>query len=170
MGRMGGMPAADQIYDCPRLAYRLPTAERSVPTLALGPGVIPALLQLVLDRLQDGGFRSRGLPADALTIATVETGVALRCFDADRLVGELCIRDAAPGERLPGRASDLAAGTLTIADATGPVGLLFGETAAGREVERDSRRIAIAAVGVGAVPSISIDEALWIAAATLEAA
>jgi len=126
--------------------------------------------QLVLDRLQDGGFRSRGLPADALTIATIETGVALRCFDADRIVGELCIRDAGPGERLPGRASELAAGTLTIADETGPVGLLFGDTAADREVERDSRRIAIAAVGVGAVPAISVDEALWIAAATLEAA
>jgi DNA/RNA-binding domain of Phe-tRNA-synthetase-like protein len=126
--------------------------------------------QLVLDRLQDGGFRSRGLPADALTIATIETGVALRCFDADRLEGELCIRDAAPGERLPGRRSELATGTLTIADESGPVGLLFGETAAGRGVERESRRIAIAAVGVGAVPSISIDEALWIAAATLEAA
>jgi DNA/RNA-binding domain of Phe-tRNA-synthetase-like protein len=126
--------------------------------------------QLVLDRLRDGGFRSRGLPADALTIATVETGVALRCFDADRLVGNLCIRDAAPGERLPGKASELATGTLTIADEAGPVGLLFGETAADREVERGSRRIAIAAVGVGAVPSISVDEALWIAAATLEAA
>jgi DNA/RNA-binding domain of Phe-tRNA-synthetase-like protein len=126
--------------------------------------------QLVLDRLQDGGFRSRGLPADALTIATIETGVALCCFDADRLEGELCIRDAAPGERLPGRTSELATGTLTIADESGPVALLFGATAAGRAVERDSRRIAIAAVGVGAVPAISVEEALWIAAATLEAA
>jgi DNA/RNA-binding domain of Phe-tRNA-synthetase-like protein len=126
--------------------------------------------QLVLDRLQDGGFRSRGLPTDALTIATIETGVALRCFDADRLVGELCIRDAAPGERLPGRTSELATGTLTIADESGPVGLLFGDTATGRAVERDSRRIAIAAVGVGAVPAISVEEALWIAAATLEGA
>ena len=126
--------------------------------------------QLVLDRLQDGGFRSRGLPADALTIATVETGVALRCFDADRLQGDLCIRDAAPGERLPGRTSELATGTLTIADESGPVGLLFGDTAADREVERESRRIAIAAIGVGAVPAIAIDEALWIAAATLEGA
>jgi DNA/RNA-binding domain of Phe-tRNA-synthetase-like protein len=126
--------------------------------------------QLVLDRLQDGGFRSRGLPADALTIATVETGVALRCFDADRLEGELCIRDAAPGEHLRGRASELATGTLTIADERAPVGLLFGATAAGRAVERDSRRVAIAAIGVGAVPAIAIDEALWIAAATLEGA
>src|SRR6201996_5627505 len=126
--------------------------------------------QLVLDRLQDGCFRSRGLPADALTIATIETGVSLRAFDADQLDGELCIRDAAPGERLPGQASELATGTLTIADEAGPIGPLFGETGAGREVDRDSRRIAIAAVGVGAVPSISIDEALWIAAATLEGA
>lgn len=126
--------------------------------------------QLVLDRLRYGGFRSHGLPTDALTIATIETGVALRCFDADRLEGELCIRDAAPGERLPGKAGDLPTGTLAIADDSGPVGLLFGVTAAGRAVERDSRRIAIAAIGVGAVPAISIDEALWIAAATLEAA
>src|ERR1700761_2749982 len=84
--------------------------------------------QLVLDRLQDGCFRSRGLPYDALTIATIETGVALRCFDADRLDGELCIRDSAPGEWLPGRSSELATGTLTIADDSGPVALLFGAT------------------------------------------
>ncbi len=126
--------------------------------------------QLVLDRLQDGGFRSCGLPTDALTIATIETGVALRAFDADRLEGELCIRDAAPGESLPGRASELAGGTLTIADDSGPVGLLFGATAAGREVDRDSRRITVAAVGVGAVPAIAVEEALWIAASALEAA
>jgi DNA/RNA-binding domain of Phe-tRNA-synthetase-like protein len=126
--------------------------------------------QLVLDRLQDGCFRSRGLPADALTIATVETGVALRAFDADRLVGDLCIRDSAPGEALPGRASELTAGTLTLADESGPVGLLFGPTGAGRGVERESRRFAIAAVAVGAVPAIAVEEALWIAASALEAA
>ena len=43
--------------------------------------------QLALDRLQDGGFKTHGLPADALTIATVETGIALRAFDAERLEG-----------------------------------------------------------------------------------
>jgi DNA/RNA-binding domain of Phe-tRNA-synthetase-like protein len=126
--------------------------------------------QLVLDRLQDGCFRSRGMPLDALTIATIETGVALRVFDADRLDGELCIRDAAPGEWLPGRSSELATGTLTIADESGPVGLLFGATGRGRAVERESRRFTIAAVGVGAVPMIAVEEALWIAASALEAA
>jgi DNA/RNA-binding domain of Phe-tRNA-synthetase-like protein len=124
--------------------------------------------QLVLDRLQDGCFRSRGLPADALTIATVETGVALRAFDADRLEGRLCIRDSAPGEGLAGARGELVAGTLTIADERDPVGLLFGPTAAGCEVERSSRRIALAAIAVGAVPQIAVEEALWIAAATVE--
>jgi DNA/RNA-binding domain of Phe-tRNA-synthetase-like protein len=126
--------------------------------------------QLVLERLEHGCFRGRGLPLDALTIATIETGVALFAYDADRLEGALCIRDAAPGECLPGRRNELETGTLLIADDSGPVAFLFGATAAGREVERESRRIAIAAVGVGAVPAIAIEEALWIAASALEAA
>ena len=71
-----------------------------------------------LDRLQDGCFRSRGLPLDALTIATIETGVALRVFDADRLDGELCIRDAAPGEWLPGRSSEQTSDDAVVGAAT----------------------------------------------------
>jgi DNA/RNA-binding domain of Phe-tRNA-synthetase-like protein len=126
--------------------------------------------QLALDRLRDGAFASRGLPQDALTIATVETGVALRAFDAERLEGALCIRDSAPGESLSGRPGELAQGTLTIADGSGPVGLLFGVTAEGREVARSTRRIAIAAVQVNGVPQIAVDEALWMVAATLETA
>ena len=49
--------------------------------------------QLAFERLHDGAFPSAGLPTDALTIATVETGVALRAFDADRIEG---IPPAAP--------------------------------------------------------------------------
>jgi DNA/RNA-binding domain of Phe-tRNA-synthetase-like protein len=126
--------------------------------------------QLVLDRLQDGGFVSRGLPADALTIATVETGVALRAFDADQLEGRLCIRDSAPGESLAGRPGELPQGTLAIADDRAPVGLLFGATAETYGVERRTRRIAVAAVRVHAVPEIAVDEALWMVAATLQSA
>ena len=66
--------------------------------------------QLALDRLHDGAFKSRGLPADALTIAIVETGVALRAFDADRLEGALCIRDSAPGRVAAGPAGRAGAG------------------------------------------------------------
>jgi DNA/RNA-binding domain of Phe-tRNA-synthetase-like protein len=126
--------------------------------------------QLTLDRLHDGGFRSHGMPKDALTIAIVETGVALRAFDADDLVGSLCIRDSAPGEKLPGQGAEMAGGTLTIADELRPVGLLFGRTGEGYGVDRGSRRIAVAAVQVKGVPQIAVEEALWMAAATLEAA
>jgi DNA/RNA-binding domain of Phe-tRNA-synthetase-like protein len=126
--------------------------------------------QLALDRLQDGGFKTRGLPTDALTIATIETGIALRAFDAGQLQGALCIRDSAPGESLAGRPGELSRGTLVIADGRAPAGLLFGATADDRGVTRRTRRIAIAAVHVDGVPRIAVDEALWMVAATLEAA
>jgi len=126
--------------------------------------------RLALDRLQEGAFKSGGLPADAITIATVETGVALRAFDADRISGRLCIRDSAPGESLPGRPGELEQGTLTIADDLNPVALLFGEGADGYEVTPRSRRLALVAVQVKGVPQIAVDEALWMAAATVEAA
>jgi DNA/RNA-binding domain of Phe-tRNA-synthetase-like protein len=126
--------------------------------------------QLALDRLQDGGFKTHGLPADALTIATVETGIALRAFDADRLEGALCIRDSAPGESLEGRPGELSHGTLLIADERGPAGLLFGATGEGRDVGRATRRIAIAAIQVEGIPQIAVDEALWMVATTLQAA
>jgi DNA/RNA-binding domain of Phe-tRNA-synthetase-like protein len=123
--------------------------------------------QLTLDRLHDGGFRSQGLPADALTIAIVETGVALRAFDADRIAGPLCIRDSAPGEALPGSPGELASGTLAIADEERPVALLFGACGEGYEVEQRTRRLALVAVQVKGVPQIAVEEALWMAASTL---
>jgi DNA/RNA-binding domain of Phe-tRNA-synthetase-like protein len=123
--------------------------------------------QLAFERIREGAFKTRGMPTDALTVATVETGVALRAFDADRLEGELCIRDSAPGESLPGRSAELAQGTLTIADERTPVGLLFGDSGDGYAVEPASRRLAIVAVQVKGVPQIAVDEALWMAAATL---
>jgi DNA/RNA-binding domain of Phe-tRNA-synthetase-like protein len=126
--------------------------------------------QLTLDRLHDGGFRPRGLPDDALTVAIVETGVALRAFDADAIAGELCIRDSAPGEALAVGDAEMARGTLTIADERRPIGLLFGPTADGLAVEPGTRRVAVAAVQVKGVPQIAVEEALWMAAATLEAA
>ncbi|HEY6731243.1 MAG TPA: phenylalanine--tRNA ligase beta subunit-related protein [Solirubrobacterales bacterium] len=126
--------------------------------------------QLTLDRLHDGGFRSHGLPVDALNIAIVETGVALCAFDAEGLDGGLCIRDSAPGESLAGHPGELAKGTLAIADGSRPIGLLFGDAAEGARVKRSTRRIAIAAVQVKGVPQIAVEEALWMAAATLEAA
>lgn len=126
--------------------------------------------QLAFERIRAGAFVSDGLPADALTVATVETGVALWAFDADRLDGSLCIRDSAPGEELAGRPGELTRGTLAIADLKRPVGLLFGATGEGYEVGPQSRRLAIVAVQVKGVPQIAVSEALWMAAATIGAA
>ena len=59
--------------------------------------------QLALERLHDGAFTSRGLPADALTIA--RSRPASRCGPSTPTGSRaaLCIRDSAPGESLPGR-------------------------------------------------------------------
>ena len=123
--------------------------------------------QLALDRLHDGAFKSRGLPEDALTLAIVETSVALRAFDGEQ-VGRLCIRDAAPGESLPEKPGELAHGTLVIADERGPIGLLFGEATDWSGIEEVSRRLTIVAIQVNGVPQISVDEALWMAAAAIQ--
>jgi DNA/RNA-binding domain of Phe-tRNA-synthetase-like protein len=125
--------------------------------------------QLALDRLHDGAFVSRGMPADALTVATVETGVALRAFDATRIEGDLCIRDSAPGESLPGKPGGLAQGTLTIADGRAPLTLLFGGSPVDDSIEAETRRIAVVAVQVKGVPQAAVDEALWIASAAIDA-
>jgi DNA/RNA-binding domain of Phe-tRNA-synthetase-like protein len=123
---------------------------------------------LALERMKHGGFRSRSLLDDALTIAIVESGVALRAFDADRLTEPPGIRASAPGERLEGRPGELPPGTLVIADAQRPLALLFGALAAGRGVGPRTSRTLIGAVGVGGVPDIAITEALWVAAEIVE--
>jgi DNA/RNA-binding domain of Phe-tRNA-synthetase-like protein len=122
--------------------------------------------QLALERLQNGAFKSRGLPQDALDIAIVETGVALRAFDGEQ-VGRLSIRDTAPGESLPGERGELSQGTLVIADERGPIGRLFGEATDWSGIERVSRRLTVVAIQVDGVPQISVDEALWMAAGLL---
>lgn len=125
--------------------------------------------QVAFERIREGAFKSVGLPADALTISIVETGVALRAFDADRLEGRLCIRDSAPGESLAGRPGELAQGTLVIADDRNPVALLFGPAAKELDVRPEACRVAVIAIQVKGVPQISVDEALWMVASTLEA-
>jgi DNA/RNA-binding domain of Phe-tRNA-synthetase-like protein len=124
--------------------------------------------QLVLERLEDGAFKSVGMPQDALNVAIVETGVALRAFDGEQ-VGRLSIREAGPGESLPDQPAELPHGTLVIADERGPIGRLFGETTEWDGIERVSRRLTIVAIQVEGVPRIAVDEALWMAAATLRA-
>jgi DNA/RNA-binding domain of Phe-tRNA-synthetase-like protein len=117
----------------------------------------------VLERLRAGGFKSHGLVEDAVTIGIVETGVAMRALDADTISGRLGLRLAQPGERLGGdrHGLELPEGTLVLADDQASVGLIFGETATGREVQSKTQRVAVCAIQVDGVPDISIEEALW---------
>ena len=85
--------------------------------------------------MHDGGFNSRDRVDDALTIAMVESGVALRAFDADRVEGRVGLRLSAEGEGFEGRVSPLPDGTIVVADEKRPLGILFERTAEGRGVE-----------------------------------
>jgi DNA/RNA-binding domain of Phe-tRNA-synthetase-like protein len=136
--------------------------------IGLDPDGTPTPVEeLALERMKRGRFRSSNLLDDALTIATVETGVALRAFDADRVEGRLGIRGSAPGETLEGRPRELPSETLVVADERRPLGLLFGATAEGRGVHPRTERIVLVAIQVRGVPPIAIEEALWVAASVL---
>jgi DNA/RNA-binding domain of Phe-tRNA-synthetase-like protein len=136
--------------------------------IGLDPDEQPTPIEaLALERMKQGGFKSKNLLDDALTIATVESRVALRAFDADRVTGRLGIRGSAPGESLEGRPGPLPAGTLVIADEARPVGLLFGATADGRGVHPRTRRMILCAIAVAGVPEIAVEEAIWLAAGVI---
>jgi DNA/RNA-binding domain of Phe-tRNA-synthetase-like protein len=123
--------------------------------------------EVALERMRKGGFPSRNLLDDALTIAIAESGVALRAFDADRVDGAVGIRPSAEGEPLEGRPGELPAGTLVIADEARPLALLFGALASGRGVSPGTNRILLCSVQVKGVPDIAAEEALWLAAEVL---
>jgi DNA/RNA-binding domain of Phe-tRNA-synthetase-like protein len=122
---------------------------------------------VMLERLRAGRFTSRDLVEDALTVALVETGIAVRAFDADRLDGALGLRIARRGEHLAGYRVDLPDGAIVIADERRPVGLVFGDTGTGPAVARASKRFMLCVVRVPGIPEISVEEALWTAAGIL---
>ncbi len=118
---------------------------------------------LALERLKAGGFKSRSLLDDALTVAVMETGVPVWALDTDWIEGALGVRPAARGERFGDGeyASALPAGRLLIADDAGPVGVLFGALAPGRGVGPQTTRMTLFSVQVAGVPDIHVEEALW---------
>jgi DNA/RNA-binding domain of Phe-tRNA-synthetase-like protein len=124
--------------------------------------------ELVLERMRKGGFPSKSLLDDALTLAIADSGVALRAFDADRVEGAPGIRASTAGERLEGRPGELPAGTLVIADEVRPLALLFGALAAGRGVRPKTGRTLLCAIQVKGVPDIAAEEALWLAAGVMQ--
>jgi len=110
---------------------------------------------LALERMQHGGFRSRSLLDDAITVAVMDTSVPVWALDAAALEGELTLRSASHGEAgLPG-------GRLVVADAAGPVAVLFGEAALRGGVTPEARSLVLYSVAVPGVPPIHVEEALW---------
>lgn len=90
-------------------------------------------------------------------------------FDAGALEGRLGIRGAAEGERLAGRTTPLAEGTILLADEHRPLGILFGAAAPATAPGRHTERITLVAIRVKGVPDIAIEEALWLAQSALRA-
>ena len=110
--------------------------------------------ELAVERLLRGGFKPRGLPEDALALATLETGVPVYAVDADTLAGELVL---APD----------AGGRLVLGDGAGTVAVLFGTPEQERLPGRQTRSVALVAVQAPGVDDIFVEEALWTAAAAL---
>jgi DNA/RNA-binding domain of Phe-tRNA-synthetase-like protein len=125
--------------------------------------------QLMFERMFDGRFASRNRVDDAIAIATVEVGVALRVFDADAVSGRLGLRLSDEGEAVEGRVTPLPVGTIVIADERRALSVLFGGAAEGQAVSRGTRRVLLAAIGVKGVPDIALEEALWVAGSALRA-
>lgn len=123
--------------------------------------------QLALDRLKAGGLPSRNLLDDAITIATLETGVPLVAFDAARVGAHIGLRLSAGREPLGGSGRPLPAGQIVVADEDRALALLHGEVAEERGVTPRTERMTIASIQVKGVPAISVEEALWTVADTL---
>jgi DNA/RNA-binding domain of Phe-tRNA-synthetase-like protein len=123
-----------------------------------------------LERMRAGGFPSRNLLLDALTIATVETGVPVIAFDDEALVGPLGLRLSAPRELLGGNGRPLSSRQVVIADAERSVAVLFADFAEGCEAHGGTLRLRLASVQVKGVPDISVEEALWTVVETVGSA
>jgi len=124
-----------------------------------------------IERLVQGGFVSRGLLDDALTIALVETGVPLWALDAGAVRGDLQLRLVTDGERLgdDSAAAPLPDGQIVVADAHAALAPLFGEPAASHAVGRDTADLLLYALRVDGIPPLQVEEALWQCADVLAA-
>jgi DNA/RNA-binding domain of Phe-tRNA-synthetase-like protein len=123
---------------------------------------------VALERLRKGGFAATNIVDDALTIAVAETGVPVIAFDADRVGSALGLRLSQPDERLADTGRELSVRQIVVADEERSLAVLFGEVSEDRGVTPDTERMVLCALRVKGVPHISVEEALWTAAETLE--
>lgn len=117
--------------------------------------------EIALERMKHGGFRSTNLLDDAIMIATIETGVPVLAFDADRVDGELGLRLSNEGELMGEAGRPLSARQIVIADAVRSLAVLFADKDDDRGVTYDTTRMLLCSPQVSGVPDISVEEALW---------
>jgi phenylalanyl-tRNA synthetase beta chain len=115
---------------CPRYACRI---IRGIDPAAQTP-------LWMRERLRRGGIRAISPVVDVTNYVMLELGQPMHGFDLGRLNGQIRVRLAAAGERLPllnGDTIDLRPDTLVIADATSPVALagIMGGSATAVEAE-----------------------------------
>jgi hypothetical protein len=110
--------------------------------------------EVVVQRLLDGGFKPRGLPADALTIACVETGVGVWALDAATVDGPLQVAF----DELQ---------RLAVCDTSGPLAPLFGPPAQRVAVAKATRAMRLYAIRAPGVPELFVRVALELAAELL---
>ncbi len=165
-GRIGGAKVVQARQDTVPWSYRVLWRR-----LGVDPDTDRTPVEaLMVERLEQGGLPSRGMPIDAIVVATLETGVPIVVADAAKVAGRPGLRPAASGESLGGLERALRAGEVVYADEQAPLARLDGEMAADREVGDGTTAMVVCALAAAAVSQIEVEEALWIAADMLEAA
>lgn len=123
---------------------------------------------IVLARLTQGRFTSRGFLADALTITAMETEVPVGAIDGRSVLGPLGVSVAREGEELDGDPPVLlTASSLVVADITRPLALAFGAAASPFAPAEDAEQAVLYALVVPGVARATVVEALWVAAGLL---
>jgi hypothetical protein len=179
-------------------AHAIALRQRPVPAayrvffrhIGLDPDVVRTPLEeAMFARMMQGGFYSHHLLADALLITLVDTGVPVWALDAATVEDPLGIRSSREGEsfggspsyppaspadppaRTPAHSSEdplLPAGRLVVADARCAVAVLFGEIAPGHAAGAGVGEVVLFTLQVPGVPSLHVEEALWMCCAMLE--
>jgi DNA/RNA-binding domain of Phe-tRNA-synthetase-like protein len=121
----------------------------------------------VAERMFDGEFVTRGLLADVLLIALLDTGIPVWAVDADTVTGELGIRMSIDGEAVGGEHQHVEGGRLVLADAVSALSLLLREPARGHRPHRHTRHLLLYSLQVEGVPLLALEEALWICRSAL---
>ncbi len=163
--------------------------------IGLDPDVVRTPIEeAMFARMLQGGFHSNHLLADALLITLVDTGVPVWALDAATVEDPLGIRSSREGERFGGpptrppadpfarphadppprrpshssNALPLPGGRLIVADARSAVAVLFGEIAPGSAADASAGEVVLFTLQVPGVPSLHVEEALWMCRALLE--